>query len=117
MMVNMRAPVSSCGALAMEMRAPELFRISLILLPPRPMMHPTMSDGILMFCVSISSPSSAVPAMPLRRAASELDRRLLYDPVGFSLKSFPLPVRLYDRLPLIVDELMLLLPREPIDPP
>jgi hypothetical protein len=27
----------------------QLLRISLILLPPRPMMHPTMSEGMLMF--------------------------------------------------------------------
>lgn len=36
---------------AMEMRAPEDLRISLILLPPRPMIHPTMSAGMLMFWV------------------------------------------------------------------
>lgn len=35
--------------LAIEMRAPEFLRISLILLPARPMMQPTMSAGILMF--------------------------------------------------------------------
>lgn len=35
--------------LAIEMRAPDVLRISLILLPARPMMQPTMSAGMLMF--------------------------------------------------------------------
>lgn len=37
--------------LAIDIRAPDVFRISLILLPARPMMQPTMSAGILMFWV------------------------------------------------------------------
>jgi len=44
---------------AMEIRAPEVLRISLILEPARPMMQPTMSAGMLMFCVWISSPFSS----------------------------------------------------------
>jgi hypothetical protein len=43
----------------MEMRAPDVLRISLILLPALPMMHPTMSDGMLMFWVCSSSPFSS----------------------------------------------------------
>jgi len=39
----------TCLTLAIEMRAPEVLRISLILLPARPMMQPTMSAGMLMF--------------------------------------------------------------------
>ena len=42
---------NSLRTLAIEMRAPDVLRISLILLPARPMMHPTMSAGMLMFCV------------------------------------------------------------------
>lgn len=37
---NMRSPVSSCAVLAMLMREPESRRMSLILVPPRPMMQP-----------------------------------------------------------------------------
>jgi len=50
-MVNIRSPVSSCGALAMEILDPDNRRISVILLPLRPMIHPTISDGMEMFCV------------------------------------------------------------------
>lgn len=45
--------------LAMEIRAPDVLRISLILDPARPMMQPTISAGMLMFCVWISSPFSS----------------------------------------------------------
>jgi len=51
MMVNIRSPVSSCGALAMEILDPDNRRISVILLPLRPIIHPTISDGMEMFCV------------------------------------------------------------------
>lgn len=44
-------PAPSMLTLAIEMRAPDVLRISLILLPARPMMHPTMSAGMLMFWV------------------------------------------------------------------
>jgi len=35
----------------MDIFDPDKRRISVILVPPRPMMHPTMSDGIDIFCV------------------------------------------------------------------
>ena len=50
-MVNIRSPVSSCGALAIEILEPESRRISVIFVPLRPMMQPTMSEGMEMFCV------------------------------------------------------------------
>lgn len=51
MIVNIRSPELSCGAFAIDILDPESRRISVILLPLRPMMHPTISAGIRMFCV------------------------------------------------------------------
>lgn len=50
-MVNMRSPVSSWGSFAMEILEPDSRRISVIFVPFRPMMQPTMSEGMEMFCV------------------------------------------------------------------
>lgn len=49
--VNIRSPVSSCGVFAILILLPLNRLISVIFDPARPMMHPTISDGIEMFWV------------------------------------------------------------------
>lgn len=61
-MVNILSPVSSWGTLAIEILEPDSRRISVILDPARPMMQPTMSDGIEMFCVLNEGSRGAPPA-------------------------------------------------------
>lgn len=51
MIVNILSPVSSWGSLAIEIFDPDKRRISVIFVPFRPMIQPTMSEGIEMFCV------------------------------------------------------------------
>ena len=50
-MVNILSPVSSWGVFAIDILEPDKRRISVILVPFRPMMQPTMSDGIEIFWV------------------------------------------------------------------
>ncbi len=78
--------------LAIEIRAPEVLRISLILDPARPIMQPTMSAGMLMFWVPDLFSILIVGRGP-RAPASESERRL-YVRGPPLLKSAPFPVRI-----------------------